>query len=155
MRYPLALELKSSRGIEASVFAMHGIAALALFLGHQAGAWLLQSAFGVAVCGAVLLGSGWHALHGERGKHGLKIHLLGDGGITVGRGSQADHHFRVAGQAVDFGWVAWLRLESVAPSGSPAGGMRLMLVPANLAPGQWRLFRLWLKHRAAVGVLSP
>lgn len=146
MHYPLNMAMRPSRGVMASVLALHALAGLALFYA------LPQSAWRALAILAVLL-SMVMALRQEQAKRGLGVLVAHDGGVVLTvAGRQYTARLQVG--AVDFGWAVWLSLQASPGEKLPRGARRLMLVPANLPEGHWRPFRIWLRH-CAPKMLNP
>ncbi len=152
MHFPLTLALRPAGGVLAPVLVAHVAAGLALF---HAGAFPPPASAGVAggwlaaggAAGSLLIA--WSLAEGFRGefaKRGMVLVLREDGALAVEHRGRVEV-FRVADGAVDFGWAAWLPLyRDVVPPGRVS--RRLMLISANLPPGRWRAFRIWLRHKA-------
>ncbi|SEF39942.1 protein YgfX [Thauera chlorobenzoica] len=165
MHRPLSIELSPSRGVLASVLAVHVAAALALFhalfpmpTGGPEGQVVLA-----AVAWGLLIASLLRAIRAELGKRGTTLVLLEDGAVEVSSGGERVL-CRVGADAVDLGSALWLHLRP-GPAADAGGGMpppprhgrgvergrRLMLLPVNLPAVQWRGLRIWLRHRALRG----
>lgn len=140
MRYPLKLEVRPAKGAVASVLALHVLAGLALF--HLS----LPLPWAFAGGASLICASACFSVWREAGKS-HQVLLEHDGGISIQLGGRA-FAARVSTGAVDFGWAVWLSLRPVGGDVLPWRVRRLMLVPANLPAGHWRLFRIWLRHRA-------
>lgn len=157
MRFPLNLALAPARIMLAATVALHVLAAAALVQAQtgshirMADLAVLPELFAIsawALIGLSLLLS-WRA---ENAKRGLSVILHDDGLIsTVRAGELSD--YRVDGSAVDFGWMVWLPLLAVAGPQAKRARVcrRLVLLSANLPPGQWRALRIWLRHKAVQG----
>ncbi len=165
MHRPLSIELSPSRGVLASVLAVHVAAALALFhalfpmpTGGPEGQVALA-----AVAWGLLIASLLRAIRAELGKRGTTLVLLEDGAVEVSSGGERGL-CRVGADAVDLGWALWLDLRpgpvADAGDGMPLPprhgrgverGRRLMLLPVNLPAAQWRGLRIWLRHQALRG----
>lgn len=146
MRYPLKLEVRPAKGAVASVLALHMLAGLALFHLSLSSRWAFVGAAGVV--GASVCFGVWR----EAGKS-HQVLLEHDGGVSVRLGGR-EFTARVSSGAVDFGWAVWLSLRPVGGDVLPWRLRSLMLVPANLPAGHWRLFRIWLRHRATKAPLA-
>lgn len=157
MRFPLNLALAPARIMLAATVALHALAAAALV---QAQAGSRIGAADLAVAPELLSISAWALIglslllswRSENAKRGLNVILHDDGLIsTLRAGALSD--YRVDGSAVDFGWMVWLPLLAVAGPQAERARVcrRLVLLPANLPPGQWRTLRVWLRHKAVRG----
>lgn len=141
MRYPLKLDVRPAKGAIASVLALHMLAGLALFHLSLPLPWVFAGAT------TVICASACYGLWQEAGKS-HQVLLEHDGGVSIRLGGR-EFAVRVsAGGAVDFGWAVWLSLHPAGGGDLPWRLRRLMLLPANLPAGHWRLFRIWLRHRA-------
>ncbi len=158
MRFPLTVSLRPARGVLAPVLVAHLAAGLALF--HSPA---LQPIFTPAPSGAisvlpglvallVIVLSAAHGWRAESRKRGVELALGDDGVLSRYRGGERQD-YRVLGSSVDSAWVLWLHLEAAGSEDRQGrvGSDRaaIMLVPTNLPPGQWRLLRIWLRHKAA------
>lgn len=154
MRLPLSLPLAPAPAMLAVTVLGHGLAAVVLLQVLASSGMTVPDFPGgseiLAVCAWALIGVSlllsWRS---EVAKRGLGVILHDDGVIsTLRAGELAD--YRVDGSAVDFGWAVWLPLFATAGPKAGRGRIcrRLLLLPANLPPGQWRILRLWLRHKA-------
>ncbi|MGD9870743.1 MAG: protein YgfX [Thauera sp.] len=159
MQFPLELSLQPSRAVKASVLVVYLATALALFhvIDGDALAANANPAWGGRVlfagCCAFLLLAALRAWRAEAGKCGAL--LLGADGVLVmfERDAEQGLPCRVEpASAVDLGWALWFRvlpLEHVQPMPPLAArSRRMMLVPHNLAGDDWRMLRIWLRHKA-------
>ena len=171
MEFPLELRLQPSRAMMASVLVAHLAAALALF--HVPGLAVLSldgDASRVrllvgALVWCVLCVSLLIALRAERSKHGCSLWLEGDGLVEVLlEGAEQGVLCRVRPHsAVTLDWAVWFRLLAVEPvSRQSVNAVRaptgMMLLASNVQDQDWRLLRIWLRHRAdrpVVAVDSP
>lgn len=141
MAYPLAIALQSSPGLLAPVLAAHAAVGLALY--HSGlGSWTLGG------CGLLVLVSGLSAVVSEWRKRGLVLILHEDGGASLQRTGLAPCVARIGPGAVVFSGVIWFRLELLEAERWRRRHLRMMLVAGNVQAGQWRAFRVWLRHRA-------
>ena len=161
MEFPLELRLQPSRVMMASVLVAHLAAALALF--HVPGLRVV-SLVGEASLAHILAGTlGWvvlclslvNALRAERSKRGCRLWLEGDGLVEVlVEGAEQGVLCRVRPHsAVTLDWAVWFWLAAVEPAPrQPVGGARtrstMMLLASNVQGQDWRLLRIWLRHRA-------
>jgi hypothetical protein len=171
VQFPLELKLQASRLMMASVLVAHVAAALALF--HVPGLSVV-AVFGEASLARILAGTlAWvvlclslvRALRAERSKRGCSLWLEDDGLIEVLRdGAEQGVLCRVRPHsAVTLDWAVWFGLVVVEPaSKQPVSGARtpasMMLLASNVQGQDWRLLRIWLRHRAdraVVAVDSP
>lgn len=160
MQFPLELRLRSSRAIIASVLVAHLAAALALFhVPAVLGALTAHEASALERTGALLVlltvfASLLRALWSEFRKRGCMLCLHEDGLLEVlpatGEGGSV---WRVAPDSVVvLGWAVWFRpvaLDGAAPCCD--GVVRvpaMMLLARNLHARDWRLLRIWLRHKA-------
>ena len=105
------------------------------------------------------------ALRAERSKRGCSLWLEDDGLVEVlVDGAEQGVLCRVRPHsAVALDWAVWFRLLAVEPvSTQPVSGVRtptcMMLLASNVQDQDWRLLRIWLRHRAdrpVVAVDSP
>jgi hypothetical protein len=147
VRYPVVIALRPSRGWMASVLAVHGIAALALF---HFPPMLAPPLYWYGVCAGVLLSSAWWAVRDERRKRGMRLTLEVDGTLVVdGQGRRMPA--RIAPGAVVSAWAVWMCAVELEQG---AGRCRLMLLPTHVQGAQWRALCLWLRHRACRTVFS-
>ncbi len=98
-----------------------------------------------ALCMAASL---FHALRDEWRKRAARILLHEDGGIGV-EGHAVFHGAMWAPRAVDLDWAVWLQLTVVYARPAFFRRRWLMLLPGNMTPRQWRVLRIWLRHKAA------
>ena len=171
MEFPLELRLQPSRVMMASVLVAHLAAALALF--HVPGLRVV-SLVGEASLANILAGTlAWvvlclslvNALRAERSKRGCRLWLEGDGLVEVlVEGAEQGVLCRVRPHsAVTLDWAVWFRLLAVEPvSRQSVNAVRaptgMMLLASNVQDQDWRLLRIWLRHRAdrpVVAVDSP
>lgn len=139
MAGPLTVRLRPSLLLQASVLAVHGAAALALF--HAVRDPLLMIPCELAVLLSAVLG-----VVGEVRKRGLTLVLHEDGGAVVHRTAAAPCAARVRPGAVLFRAVIWIEFDLLQPGRRRR--LNLMLVSSNVMAGQWRVLRVWLHHRA-------
>ncbi len=159
MRFPLNISLRPARGVLVPVLAAHIAAGMALF--HSPA---LQPIFTPAPSGAIsvlpglvalllIVLSAFHGWRAESRKREVELALGADGVLGRRRGDDWQD-YRVLGSSVDSAWVLWLHLEAAGSDDRQgrvdADREAMMLVPANLPPGQWRLLRIWLRHKATV-----
>lgn len=145
MHYPLTMAMRPSRGVMASVLALHALAGLALFYALGPGEWRAAAILLVLLSAVV-------AMRRELVKRGLDLLVAKDGSVLLAVAGK-QYAARMQDGAVDFGWVIWLNLEALPGERLPPRCSRLMLVPGNLPDGHWRPFRIWLRH-CAVKVLN-
>ncbi|AVR88523.1 protein YgfX [Thauera aromatica] len=171
MHLPLTIELSPSRGVLASVLAVHAAAALTLFhvpLSMQMPTAVPGEGHGAvaAVAWGLLVVSLLLGVRAELGKRGTALRLFEDGAVEVSNAEGRTLLCRIGVDAVDLGWALWLHLrvepgaeasageDRALPPGQGRGvvrGRRVMLVRANLPTAQWRWLRIWLRHTALRG----
>lgn len=169
MHLPLTIELSPSRGVLASVLAVHAAAALTLFhvpLAMQMPTAVPDEGHGAvaAVAWGLLVVSLLRGVRAELGKRGTALRLFEDGVVEVSTAEGRALLCRLGVDAVDLGWALWLHLR-VEPGAEEASacedralpprqgrglvrGRRVMLLRANLPGAQWRWLRIWLRHTA-------
>ena len=161
MEFPLELRLQPSRAMMASVLVAHLAAALALFhvpglavLPFDGDASRVRLLVGALVW-CVLCVSLLIALRAERSKRGCRLWLEGDGLVEVLlEGAEQGVLCRVRPHsAVTLDWAVWFELVAVEPaSRRSVSGARtpvsMMLLASNVRGEDWRLLRIWLRHRA-------
>lgn len=161
MEFPLELKLQPSRVMMASVLVAHFAAGLALF--HVPGLRVV-ALVGEASLAQILAGTlAWIlvlvslvlALRAECAKRGCTLWLEEDGVVEVlAAGAEQGVLCRVRPHsAVMLDWAVWFRLGALEPaSAAPPAVLRtpsaVMLVAANVQGRDWRLLRIWLRHRA-------
>ena len=171
MHLPLTIELSPSRGVLASVLAVHAAVALALFhvpLSLQMPTAVPDEGHGAvaAVAWGLLLVSLLLGVRAELGKRGAALRLFEDGAVEVSSAEGRMLRCRLGADAVDLGWALWLDLRTDPGAEAGAGedralpparergvarGRRVMLVRANLPAAHWRWLRIWLRHTAVRG----
>lgn len=161
MQFPLELRLQPSRALMASVLVVHVAAALALF--HVPALRVVfevdEGTPGQRLAGVlawvVLALSLVRALRAEGLKRGCSLWLEDDGLVEVfAEGAEQGVLCRVRPHsAVLLEWAVWFRLVTVESGANTLRGMLrmpsgMMLVASNLHANDWRLLRVWLRHRA-------
>jgi hypothetical protein len=156
LNFPVLVSLRPSWAVLAPVVIVHVTIALALFhvdvmpSGH---AWLNASAASLilaVLAGGLVLLSLYLGCRSELSKRGVQI-VLGDDGLLEWERGDSMQVCRVSADAVDFGWALWLGLEQAgdrAHDGRRFFSARMMLVAANLPQQDWRMLRIWLRHKA-------
>ena len=170
MQFPFELKLQPSRLVMASALVAHLAAALALFHVPGLGDVVDGEASLGRILAATLAWAMWclslvRALRAERSKRGCSLWLEDDGLVEVlVDGAEQGVLCRVRPHsAVALDWAVWFRLLAVEPvSTQPVSGVRtptgMMLLASNVQDQDWRLLRIWLRHRAdrpVVAVDSP
>lgn len=168
MRFPVELRLRSSRGVMASVLVAHLAAALALFHVPAIVGVLPEGDAPVLVRGGALLvwlalsASLVRALRAERSKRGCVLWLEEDGLVEVlPRAVEESTVCRVDPRSVVvLGGVVWFRpvaLEGLerAPRNRSGRLSCVMLLERNLPAQEWRMLRIWLRHKAGRPVAEP
>ena len=160
MQFPFELKLQPSRLVMASVLVAHLAAALALFHVPGLGGVVDGEASLSRILAAALAWTVWclslvRALRAERAKRGCTLWLEDDGLVEVlVDGAEQGVLCRVRPHsAVTLDWAVWFRLAAVEPAPrQPVGGARtpstMMLLASNVQGQDWRLLRIWLRHRA-------
>lgn len=168
MQFPVELRLRSSPVVMASVLVAHLAAALALFnvpaivdVLPAADASVLMRV-GTLLVWLALSVSLISALRAERSKRGCVLWLEEDGLVEVLPGAAEESIVcRVDPRSVVvLGWAAWFRpvaLEGLecAPRHGAGRLPHLMLLAGNLPAQEWRLLRIWLRHKAGRPVAEP
>lgn len=140
MRYPLRIELRSSKRMIFLNAAIHLVAAFSFLRSSFHAAWIILAL-------AVLGWSFWRGLRHEEAKGLCALTLEDGGGLRLER-LDGEARGQALGSSADFGWALWLHWR-----GSGSGGRRgaLMLLPDNLGESAWRGLRIWLRHKAGAG----
>ena len=170
MQFPFELKLQPSRLMMASALVAHLAAALALFHVPALGDVVDGEASFSRILAATLAWAMWclslvRALRAERSKRGCSLWLEDDGLVEVlVDGAEQGVLCRVRPHsAVTLDWAVWFRLLAVEPvSRQSVNAVRaptgMMLLASNVQDQDWRLLRIWLRHRAdrpVVAVDSP
>lgn len=136
MRYPLRIELRSSRRAVWLNAAIHSVAAFSF----------LQSSFHPALIAVVIAGLVWslrRSFKREAAK-GLGALTLEDGPSLRFEDALGERRGVIDGRSADFGWALWLRWKGL---GAGSRGGALMLLPDNLNENAWRGLRIWMRHK--------
>jgi len=145
MLYPHELVLKPSRLSFLAIAALHSGVAIVFLFQAMALHWLAGALL-------ILSASAWFAWRRESARRNMCLWLANDGRLLVDTGGGLAEVTLLSG--VDFGQVVWLSW--VDPSRASGwcrfmSGRSVMLLPDHVATGNWRRFRIWLRHKALIG----
>ncbi|MGL1834976.1 protein YgfX [Rhodocyclaceae bacterium SMB388] len=83
------------------------------------------------------------------------LDFAGDGSVAIAA-DDGRVQARLLPSSTDFGWAIWLHWREQTPADHRGRRRRrsgaLMLMPDQCTAGEWRQFRIWLRHCSGVGL---
>lgn len=141
MHFPLRLRLTPSL----TLLGVGALAHLGIFAACLIG---VPSVWLKGACGFLIAGSFIRLIADERRKSGRSL-TLDDAGLVAFDGESPPRPGMPIKSATDFRWVVWLTWQELGDAARGVQTHNLMLLPDHLPKGEWRLLRIWLRHKAS------